>query len=291
MNKLLLSFFICCICHSSIAQVEEVVEPKTSSLNFDLNYLSDNVYMGRKDSLPVAYLTPTIRFTSKQGIYAYGSFSYLAKEGWIDQATIGAGYSFAYKGWENDISAEKYFYNTGSYNVRSDIQGTVGLVSGYDFGFIKPTVATYLMFAEKTDLSLSLGLEGTIEVIKEKLSITPAAYLNGSSQNYFGAYTENRSVKGPNRPPRNVSVTSEVLGADKFKLLDYELMASVFLTANNFEFYFIPVFAKPINPNTTRVTVKPVIGPTIVRNNVEVIKGQFFFTIGFNYDLKFKSGK
>ena len=58
---------------------------------FGFNYLSNNVYLGRKDTVTIPYYTPYISYHNKNGIYVKGLVSYTtAKGGAIDLTTIEA---------------------------------------------------------------------------------------------------------------------------------------------------------------------------------------------------------
>lgn len=50
-------------------------EEKESYFKADLNYLNDLVYLGRRDSIAVPYLTATIGYYHKSGFYLTGALS------------------------------------------------------------------------------------------------------------------------------------------------------------------------------------------------------------------------
>lgn len=69
-----------------------------------INYISDAVFMGRKDSISAPYLYPSILYHHKSGLYAKGSFSYLTKanESRIDLFLITAGIDFSVNDFSGD---------------------------------------------------------------------------------------------------------------------------------------------------------------------------------------------
>jgi len=48
-----------------------------SSFKFGLSYLSNNVFMGRSDTVTTPVIAPQVKYTLKQGIYFSGSLDFL----------------------------------------------------------------------------------------------------------------------------------------------------------------------------------------------------------------------
>jgi hypothetical protein len=79
---------------------------KSSHWIADLPYQSNDVYLGRRDSVSVPYITPSIGYHDRSGLFLTGSFSYLPKAGMsrIDVVTIEGGYSYTSDGLSAGIS-------------------------------------------------------------------------------------------------------------------------------------------------------------------------------------------
>jgi hypothetical protein len=287
MKKLLLCLLLPACAHQLSAQDSTSLNDKTSLFSFDINYLSDNVYLGRKDSVVIPYITPGITYKHRSGLFAAASISYLPNEGRIDQFTLDAGYYFGRKGWDNGITISKSFYSSESFNIAADLNSSISASTSYDFGFIKPGLYGSVSLASKPDYSLTVSLEHSFDLLEERLSITPMVSLSASTQNYFESYTSTRKF-GKGRKAKNIETTEDVVGASKFKILDYELSASVEYNFKNFQFYFTPTYAIPTNPNMVIKTVKRPILPDIVTNITEKTENQFYWTLGVTYDLKLK---
>src|SRR5580698_4161644 len=90
-----------------------------------LNFLNNNVYLGRKDSIASPYFTASLSYYHKSGLFINASASYLTKPGQnrIDLSTIDGGYTYLSKKFEGTITISKYFFSPESYNVRSEIEG------------------------------------------------------------------------------------------------------------------------------------------------------------------------
>ena len=49
----------------------------TSTFKFGVSYLSNNVFMGRSDTVTTPVIAPQVKYTLKQGIYFSGSLDFL----------------------------------------------------------------------------------------------------------------------------------------------------------------------------------------------------------------------
>src|SRR5438132_1294156 len=119
------SYFICCcfvllISSQFILAQDSTIKKPASYLKMSVSYLSDNVYLGRSDSLKTPYITPSLGYYHKSGLYATIGGSYLTTERSIDLFNLTAGYSLSKGKWDGEITTEKYFYNSTSYSVRSE---------------------------------------------------------------------------------------------------------------------------------------------------------------------------
>lgn len=86
-----------------------VASKAKSYFSLGLNYLSNSVYNGRKDSLATPYLTPSLGYYDKSGFFVSGSLSYLMRTGAsrIDLFSLDAGYDFSIKKFDGEIAVSK----------------------------------------------------------------------------------------------------------------------------------------------------------------------------------------
>jgi len=87
-KALLMAFFLLFTC-TAFAQTADLPgadeKPKpddksnegTSSFKFGLSYISNNVFMGRSDTVTTPVIVPQVKYTLKQGIYFSGSLDFL----------------------------------------------------------------------------------------------------------------------------------------------------------------------------------------------------------------------
>lgn len=268
--------------------------PVASYFQASLNYLSNNVYLGRKDTAATPYITPMFGYYHKSGLYANASASYLAAAGEsrIDLVTLEAGYSFKAGKFDGQASGAKFWFNSASYNIRSELKGSLSFFGAYDFGFIKPTLTPMLNIGNKLDFALTMGVEHTFYLADDAIDITPTINVNASTENFYNSYYKVRkfSVK---RKGANVKVkgtqSGEVLNSAQFKLLDYEFTMPINYTIKKFTFNFLPVYAVPVNPAITVVTTKKGAQAATTKTSKEVLNNSFFFQAGVSYKISKKT--
>lgn len=156
---------------------------KKSYFKLNLNYLSNAVYFGRKDSAVVPYLRSSITYFDKSGFYAGTGVAMLVSPDEpkrIDLINVDAGYSFSIKKLDAGIYASKFFYSNASFAVGSELKGMIGAYAGYDLGVINVNVGGDILFSTNTDYSSSLGLSHPFESGEEnkKWTITPTLQMN-----------------------------------------------------------------------------------------------------------------
>lgn len=261
-------------------------KPAKSYFQVGVSYLSDNVYFGRKDSVKIPYISPTIGYYAKSGFYLNGSFSYIPTTGEnrIDAIILETGWDFNIGDFDGEVNASKNFYSSNSTNVKSEIVGSLSATAGYDFGFIKPSAQGTMDFGTKfTDYSLTLGLEHTFEVVQDIFQFTPSFFLNESTQNYYGSYySKRRYTKRKTKAgiPITYQVTADLADVSKFKPMDYEFTMPIEYTTKKFTFNFTPSYTIPVNPNTVTLVLTPNTGPTVSKTFTETLSNSFFFSLG-----------
>ena len=255
-----------------------------------VNYLSNNVYLGRKDSMRLPYITPGIGYYHKSGLFVSGSLSYVssAAESRVDLFELVAGYTFTSNKLDGEISFSKDFYNSKSYGVKSETKGSLDGSLSYDFGVIKPTIETGISFNNKADYSVGIGLGHSFYAADDNLEIAPSFLLNASTQNYYSSYYSKRKYSLKRKKGTTMggaTITAYLPNAAEFKIMDYEFSMPVNYTAGDFAFNFTPTFAVPTNPTIVVLTVKPVVGNSYTKTSTEKISNVFYGSAGATYNF------
>ncbi|HYM95256.1 MAG TPA: hypothetical protein VET23_14035 [Chitinophagaceae bacterium] len=166
-------------------------DKKNSYGQAGIKYLSNNVYLGRKDSSTIPYITPSLGYFHKSGLYIIGSLSWLpvAGQSRVDVVALEGGYDCSIKDkFYGGFFAGKYFYNSGSFAVNSSIGTGIGFYGDYDFGPLSLNTGLSADLESSTDYVSEGGLSHDFSAVKDKLEITPSAKFNAATQNYYNSY-------------------------------------------------------------------------------------------------------
>ena len=255
---------------------------KKSYVLTDVSFVSDAVFMGRKDSIAAPYLLPSIGYYDASGLYADASLSYLTRseEKRVDLFLLTAGYRFESKKLEGYFSATKYFYNDESYNVQSGISADITGSLGYDFKVFQIAAlgSTYFTEEGESDFILGGSLARLFKGMDGNLHITPSFSFYAGSQNFYQEYYQSSRLgnrKGKGQGGSDVTTTEIfVEEAKSFSLLNLGIGVSMDLYHKNFIFSLAPVVAFPQSPSTIT---------TIDATFEEDLETTFYATVGISY--------
>jgi hypothetical protein len=261
---------------------------KKSHFETSLNYQSNDVYLGRKDSSVLPYFIPEFSYYHKSGIFISASLYYLKNQtsSRIDLVTLDAGYHFNTGNYDGQLTISKYFYNSQSTSVTSEISASAEYQNGYDFGFVKTTFTGTLNIGNKLDFAGLLGLEHRFSLIENKLDITPTFAVAASTQNYYSdyyksrRYTIKRKTGATQTAMENISGT--VVNASSFKILDYEPTIPIEYTMGKVVISFIPTYSIPVNPALVDIQTTKANGNVVNRTKTEQIENTFYWTLGIS---------
>ncbi len=214
-----------------------------------LNYLSNNVYLGRKDTLVIPYYSPFLGYHFKSGFYVKGMMAYTTAGnlgGHIDLTTLEAGYDHSFGEHFNvGVNAEKFFYNKNSISVRANTTAGIGLDAQYSNDFVEPQAIFNVDFNKNSqDYVLGLAADHDFGLDDGKLHLIPTASANAGTQNYFDEYFVNRLTK----KDKNNKVKHVVQNPSKINILDYEFNVKTTYRTGHWLFTFIPTYALPESP-------------------------------------------
>jgi hypothetical protein len=276
--------------HMVISSVSHSADPEPAKTHLDaeFKYLSDQVYMGRRDSTVLPYYIPTLSYFHKSGLYASASLNYLknSTDSRIDLVTLEAGYDFNKGKYEGKLSFTQFFYNSQSTSVTSELNSAIAFENNFDLGFLKPTLTGSLDLGSALDFVLSLGVSHEFSLVNDKLDLTPSLGMNIASQNNYNEYYKNKKLnasRSGHGPPGNSSaISGKIINANSFQIKDYELSMPVSYSLGKCSFNFTATYAMPVNPamvevqTTTNGNSSTVIGP-------EKLSNIFYWDLGVTY--------
>ena len=244
----LLNFSAFCIITAQETKADSKNETKNPSyFKFSTSYLTNAVYNGRKDSIALPYITPSLGYFDKSGFYISASLSYLVSSAAsrVDLFSATAGYDFDIsKQVSGGIYASKDFYTGTSTSVKSETQGSVGGNLSYDPGFLTFSGSFNLLLSSQADVSLgaSIAHSFSLEDGENAWSISPTLAASLGTQNYYQAYLKTKTRK------KSGNTGTVQVQQNKFGVLDYELSIPVSYDAKRWGLFFIPTLAIPQNP-------------------------------------------
>lgn len=296
-----ITFFLVLLSHTVVSQNEEMSAKKEDDKSYflvELNYISDAVFMGRKDSIAAPYLYPSVEYHNKSGFYAKGSFSYLTKsdQSRIDLFLMSAGFDFTVNKLYGDLSVTGYFFNDESYNVLSAASADLTAQLIYDLEIINigMSASTFFNDNSSSDFFMSLDVSHDFITNDNKFQFSPTASIHLGSQNFYEAYYNNPNSStggntgqggsgsgsgsgtggGDGSTGGDPLPTLQIEEKEKFSLMAYELSLPVWYNYKSAAFLFLPSYVIP------KSEAMILIEDTLVE---EELDATFYWIVGMSY--------
>lgn len=281
-------FNTCAIAQEKSADVKGKTISSKSYFKSDISYLSNAVYYGRQDSSIIPYISTTLGYYHKSGIYISGTLAYFAStdDSRIDAVSLQGGYNFNIS---NQISgsayASKYFYSSSSYAVKSEIQEGLGGSISYNPDIIQVSGGLDFLFSNKVDFSINAAVAHAFYIGPEnkQFTITPTVTSFLGTLNFYTSYYKNRKFntggtkgRGKKKSSGNGNNTVGVVQVqtnNKFTVLDYEISLPINYDRKKWGLFFIPTYAIPVHPITFTL-------PNNTKFNIENLNNVFFAELG-----------
>ncbi len=271
-----------------IANDDDSTAPTPSHLELNLVYQSNDVNNGRKDSSVIPLITPKISYIFKSGFQVDLSVGYNVHDPspQVNQYTFDGSYSFNPGNYSGSVTLSGFVYNKNSGSTTAEQKGSLAYSSSYSFSFIQPSLNLTWTFGNHIpDYQASPALQQQFTI--GNFNISPTITMNAATQNSYNSYYQNRRFNIPrsSKPlPVDVTLSGEVLNADKFQILDYEFSAPANFTSGNWTFNFTPTYALPVNPADIQATLQ-VNNSTKTYTYKEKLPNTFYFQVGVTYDF------
>lgn len=268
MNKWLVSTLVAmCFCVTAHGQRDGLVfleqqykEDPYDELTFfscGANYLTNNVYLGRKDSLALPYLSPFIGYQLANGVYIKGTASYAPtrKNGHFDLFTLAAGYDRNFgKKVTAGVSVEKYIYHKNSPGIRASLKQSAELYVLYKGNLLEPTLNVGLNMGKSSDYVVGFTLDHNFRLLDNTFNFLPSVTVNAGSQHYYDDYFLTRILKKDKTFPTREIVTN----AGQLKPLDVEIAARTTFRTKEWFFTLVPTYAIPLSPASIKLPTRTV---------------------------------
>jgi hypothetical protein len=264
----------------------QLKQDKKASFKIGVNYLSNNVFMGRADTVRAPTILPEMKYIFKNGIYLAATANYIPNRvtNKLDGGSAVLGYDFDITDdFTGGVSFTKLFYTANSTQIGSAINSTVNANLSYNIAdVITPIVSVDYNFLKQDfghDIFINAGVshDFTIDGVfgdKDLLIISPSANLNAGTQNFYDAYFVLKKYKLTKKLLELEQDAESLIikredQLSKFKLLDYEFSVPVEYKLGVLILNFTPTYAVAQNKLPPRVTKGMVQG-----------SGIFYFEVG-----------
>ena len=279
----------------------------SSYFKTELNYISNSLYNGRKDSLAVPYLNAAFGYYHKSGLFVSTTLSYLVSSyaNRIDLFQIEGGYNGSIgNNFVYSASAHKDFYSQYSVSVQSEIKASLNANLSYNVAnAVKINAgADYLLTSGPSDVLFNAGLSHEFDFGEnDEWAIEPSCIASIGTQYYYDKYKQTRRIKTgkkkklsdsstvvTNTGTVTTTTTVTTLNPNKFIVLNYEFSLPVTYDSKKWGAFVTPYFAVPLNPatyittvNTKRVTNNGNVTRTKnTSSSTEQISNTFYIQLG-----------
>jgi len=258
----------------------QLKQDKKASFKIGVNYLSNNVFMGRADTVRTPTILPEMKYIFKNGIYLAATANYIPNRvtNKLDGGSAVFGYDFDITDdLTGGASFTKLFYAANSTQIGSSIGSTINANLSYNIAdVITPIVSVDYNFLKQDfghDIFVNAGISHDFAIDgifgeKDLLIISPSANLNAGTQNFYDAYFILKKYKLTKKALALEQAAESLIirredQLSKFKLLDYELSAPVEYKTGVLILSFTPTYAIAENKLPPRVTKGMVSGSGI----------------------------
>ena len=269
----------------------EITQNDVSYILADLSYISDAVFMGRRDSIAAPYIFPSLGYYDKSGFFIDASLSYLvgSEENRIDLVLGSVGYLYSGDPLSGGISGTLYYFNEDSYNVKSMVVGDISGFLSYDLKALEISVlaSTYFNDGSSADIFTGFMLDRIFYSKNKRFLVDPTISIYAGTQYFYQEYYRNNRLgnrkdqgQGSGSSDPGISTNIDIQEVSDFNILSIELGAPAQYYHKNFVFSFYPVLAIP-QSSATILTDDGIIE--------EDLESTFYFSVGISYF--FRTGK
>jgi hypothetical protein len=249
---------------------------KTASFKFGVNYLNNNVFMGRSDTVSTPTILPEIKYTFKNGLFISAGADYIPNRATnkLDEGSFAIGYDYDITtDLSGGVSFTKLFYNPNSTQIGSSISSTFSANLDYNIAdIITPTVSVDYNIIRQgfgNDIFVNAGLSHDFAKKglfsdKDLIILSPTVAVNTGTQNFYDAYLTLKKYKLNAKTAAAEKLTAaQKVKLSKYKLLDYEFSAPLEYKTGPVILSFTPTYAYAENKLPPRITVGMINKPGI----------------------------
>ena len=254
---LLVSLFTC-------AQAKDSTSEKKMQIKAGLQFISNQTYAGRTDSLNLPVLNPEVNLMFQKGFFirTKGYLNLSGGQTTFDGISIEPGYEFLKNNWNGSFSVVKNFISDSSNLIIAPVNASLEFYLDKETRILTPFIGSeYVFSGEGNDFIMYGGFSKYIAFSKEnkKLMVEeePAFSLTAGSQNFYYSFLKSFSSNGSKNSRgkgRGGSVgltptTTQLIGQEskKITILSSEIELPLTLSTHRLKWIATPALEIPIN--------------------------------------------
>ena len=267
MKKILVLLSFLLAATYSFSQTDSTEKEKTQ-ISTGLQFISNQTYAGRTDSLKLPVLIPELNLEFSKGFFV-NTKGYLNLSGGktsFDGVSIEPGYEFSKKNWNGSFSVIKNFISDSSNLIIAPVNASLEFYLSKDTKVVTPYIGSeYVFSSEGNDLIVYGGLSKDIMFSKANAKASfdadPSVGVTGGSQNFYYSFLKNYSSngyaralsRGKGRQARGTTTTTTTTSttskkrSQTFSLLSSSFELPLTLTAGKFKWVTTPSLEMPVN--------------------------------------------
>jgi hypothetical protein len=258
---LLVSLLFTCL--HSYSQTDSSDQKKVQ-LSGGLQFISNQTYAGRTDSMKLPVLIPEFNFGFQKGFFinTKGYLNLSGGQTTFDGVSIEPGYEFSKENWNGSLSVIKNFISDSSNLIIAPVNASLEFYLNKETKIVTPYIGSEYVFSkEGSDFIVYGGLSKNISFSKEdaktSVSAEPSFGLTGGSQNFYYSFLKSFSSNGQSRgkgkgrgnggSTTTTTTTTVQQQSSQFTLLSTAFELPITVTAHKLKWVTTPTLETPIN--------------------------------------------
>jgi hypothetical protein len=268
-------FFVLILVNGALKAQDDSTGKQKMKFSPGIQFISNQTYAGRTDSLPLPVLIPSFSLVTPIGFYAKveGYYNLSSSNSGFDGISIEPGYEISKKHWDISFSLIKNFISDSSNLIIAPIKTSLEFYAGNRNKVINSFAgAEYLFTSEGNDAIVYGGVSKDLLFTKKDnettVSLEPSFSLTGGTQIFYYSYLKNYSDNGKSKAigrgrsrgnipsiPVSQTIQQEIkMASENFSLLSAEAELPLTISKGKFDCIIDPCWVSPVtlvNNNAT----------------------------------------
>jgi hypothetical protein len=264
MKNRILILLLLAVCVKTYGQTNDQEEQKKTKVKAGVQFISNQTYAGRTDSLKLPVLIPEAKLEFPKGFFlnTKGYLNLSQHQTTFDGISFEPGYEFSKNKWNGSFSVIKNFISDSSNLIIAPVNASLEFYLNKETKILTPYIGWEYVFAEpNNDFILYGGLSKDIPFTKDDKETTvdaePSFGLTGGTQSFYYSFLRSFSSNGGTSSGRgrgrggiltSTTTTEKVKQESKqFTLLASEFELPVTVSTHKLKWITTPAIETPLN--------------------------------------------